>query len=177
MQSYEFYYYIFKQIDNVNDLINVSRASQIFDEILKDIKKEKIIKFKKMGEYERIYYYVNELMMYYYPNFMFITISMMDYGFSEDLFEIMSSRDRDLFYKDYYNLPYSFFKNRKKANKYRKSLKNNNYKKFKLEDKDEIYKRYHFACKILNASKEPKTMTIYCANILLLDSVEFENCS
>ena len=136
MQSYEFYYYIFKQIDNVNDLINVSRASPIFDEILKDIKKEKIIKFKKMGEYERIYYYVNELMMYYYPNFMFITISMMDYGFSEDLFEIMSSRDRDLFYKDYYNLPYLFFKNRKHANKYRKFLKKE-YEQYLVEEEYE----------------------------------------
>ena len=54
MQSYEFYYYIFKQIDNVYDLIKVSKASPIFDKILKDIKKEKIIKFKKwenMKEY------------------------------------------------------------------------------------------------------------------------------
>ena len=50
MQSYEFYYYIFKHIDNIKDLVNVSKASPIFDKILKDIKKEKIIKFKKMGK-------------------------------------------------------------------------------------------------------------------------------
>ena len=127
MQSYEFYYYIFKHIDNVYDLINVSKASPIFDKILKDIKKEKVIKFKKMNDtiYEGRYYYMDNLQMYiYYPKYaMFVLSEEMMYNISEDLIDFESKKDRDLFFKDYYNLPYSFFKNRKRANKYRKFLK------------------------------------------------------
>ena len=56
----------------------------------------------------------------------------------------------------------------------------NNYRKFKIEDvrdREEIYKRYHFACKVLNASKEPQKTTIYWANILIPDNPDFKNAS
>ena len=125
MQSYEFYYYIFKHIDNIKDLVNVSKVSPIFDKILKDIKKEKVIKFKKMKGCERTYYYMDNLQIYiYYPKYAMQALSreMMD-NISEDLIDFESENDCDLFFKDHYNLPYSFFKNRKHANKYRKFLK------------------------------------------------------
>ena len=138
MQSYEFYYYIFKHIDNVYDLINVSKASPIFDKILKDIKKEKVIKFKKMKGCEGIRYYMDNLQMYiYYPKYAMQVLSreIMN-NISEDLIDFESEKDRDLFFKDHHNLPYSFFKNRKRANKYRKFLKKE-YEQYLVEEEYE----------------------------------------